>query len=420
MRKRVVITGLGCVSPLGNDVATTWERLINGDSGAGQITQFDPSDHKCQIAAEVKDFDGSLLFGRREARRMDRYTQFTLAAAGQALEDADLPIGDDNRDRVGAVIGSAIGGIGSLSEQYGVMRDRGTDRISPFLVPMMLADSGAGMTAIQFGLRGPNMAVVTACATGTNSIGEAAEIIRRGQADAMLAGGSEAAILPLTVASLAIMTALTQRNEDPTRASRPFDQLRDGFLMGEGSAVVTLESLAHAQARGARIYAEVTGYGSTNDAFHITAPHESGYGAAVCMRQALDDAGLGTNDIQYINAHGTSTPLNDSSETRAIKSIFGETAYEIPVSSTKSMTGHLLGASGALEALICVKVLEDKIAPPTINYEHPDPDCDLDYIPNRARPITANHVMSNSFGFGGHNATLILSRQDENGIPVHE
>jgi len=410
MRRRVVITGLGCISPVGNNVPDMWAHILQGISGVGLITHFDPSEYKCKIAAEVKGFDGAALFGSREARRMDRFAQFALAAAEEARTDAGLEINDNNRNRIGAVIGSGIGGIGTLFEQMQIYYERGPLRVSPFLVPMMLPDTSGGMVAINLGIRGPNMAVVTACATGTNAVGEAAEIIRRGSADVMFAGGTEAAIVPVAMAGLNVMTALSTRNDEPQRASRPFDLNRDGFVMGEGSAIVILESLEHAQARGAHILAEVSGYGATNDAYHISAPAENGAGAALCMRMALDDGGFQPADIDYINAHGTSTQLNDKSETAAIKTAFGEQAYRVPVSSTKSMTGHLLGASGALEVVICVKSLQSQIAPPTINYETPDPECDLDYIPNSARPIKIDRVMSNSFGFGGHNATIILSR----------
>ena len=410
MRRRVVITGLGCISPVGNNVPDMWAHILHGISGVGLITHFDPSEYKCKIAAEVKGFDGAALFGSREARRMDRFAQFALAAAEEARTDAGLEINDNNRNRIGAVIGSGIGGIGTLFEQMQIYYERGPLRVSPFLVPMMLPDTSGGMVAINLGIRGPNMAVVTACATGTNAVGEAAEIIRRGSADVMFAGGTEAAIVPVAMAGLNVMTALSTRNDEPQRASRPFDLNRDGFVMGEGSAIVILESLEHAQARGAHILAEVSGYGATNDAYHISAPAENGVGAALCMRMALDDGGFQPADIDYINAHGTSTQLNDKSETAAIKTAFGEQAYRVPVSSTKSMTGHLLGASGALEVVICVKSLQSQIAPPTINYETPDPECDLDYIPNSARPIKIDRVMSNSFGFGGHNATIILSR----------
>ncbi|RPI34755.1 MAG: beta-ketoacyl-[acyl-carrier-protein] synthase II [Chloroflexota bacterium] len=416
MRNRVVITGLGCISPLGNDVQTLWNNLLAGKSGVRRITHYDPSDFECQIAAEVKDFDPAAIFGGRDARRMDRFTQFAVASATQALENARLEVSDANRDRIGVVIGSGIGGLGTLFEQTKLFLDRGPKRVSPFLVPMMLADSGPGMVAIHLGLRGPNMAVVTACATGTNSIGEAAEIIRRGSADVILAGGAEAAVVPIAMAGLSVMTALSSHNDQPERASRPFDLHRDGFIMGEGGAVLVLESLEHARNRGAHILAELTGYGASNDAYHISAPAENGAGAAICMRLAIEDAGLALEDIGYINAHGTSTQLNDKSETAAIKTVFGEQAYRVPVSSTKSMTGHLLGASGALEALISVLALQEQKLPPTINYETPDPLCDLDYVPNEPRQARIGHVMSNSFGFGGHNATIIISRFKEDGL----
>ena len=416
MHKRVVVTGLGCISPLGNDVQTTWENTLAGKSGVGPITHYDASEYKTKFAAEVKGFDGNEVFGSREARRMDRFTQLAVATALQAVEDADLKISDANRDSVGVIIGTGIGGLSTLFEQMKVFMERGPLRVSPFLVPMMLPDSAAGMVAITLGVRGPNLAVVTACATGTNAVGEAGEVIRRGQADVMLAGGSEAAVVPIAMAGLGVMTALSTFNEDPQRASRPFDLNRDGFVMGEGSAMLVLESLEHALNRKAHILAELTGYGSTNDAYHISAPAENGAGAAICMQMALDDARLQAIDISYINAHGTSTPLNDKSETAAIKTVFGENAYRVPISSTKSMTGHLLGASGALEALFCVKTLQDCMLPPTINYETPDPECDLDYVPNQARPAQVQHIMSNSFGFGGHNATIILSRYEEKGL----
>ena len=415
MRKRVVVTGMGCISPLGNQVEVLWDNLIAGRSGVDRITHYDASSYECQIAAEVKDFDPIAWFGVREARKMDRFSQFAVAAASQALQDAAIEINQTNRDRIGAVIGSGIGGIGTLFEQTRVLLERGPQRVSPFLIPMMLADSGPGMVAIHLGIRGPNMAVVTACATGTNAIGEATEIIRRGDADAMLAGGSEAAIVPVAIAGLSVMNAVSTRNDDPQRACRPFDLHRDGFVMGEGAAILLLESLDHAIARQANILAEVMGYAATNDAFHISAPAENGAGAAICMRLALQNANLSGDEINYINAHGTGTVLNDKSETAAIKTVFGDQAYHIPISSTKSMTGHLLGATGALEALICVKVLQQGILPPTINYETPDPLCDLDYVPNRPRRAEVKHIMSNSFGFGGHNATLILSRFTEGG-----
>lgn len=413
MRKRVVITGLGCISPVGNTVKESWDALLAGKSGAGMITLFDASKHKTRFAAEVKGFDGAALFGPRDARKMDRFTQFAVSATSEALKQAGLKIDEANRDRVGVLIGTGIGGIGTLLDQYNVMLERGPDRVSPFLIPMMISDSAPGMLAIRLGVRGPNMSIATACASGNNAIGEAAEMIRRGAADVIIAGGSEAALVPLAMAGMNVMTALSTRNEDPQAASRPFDKERDGFLMGEGAGILVLESLEHAQGRGADILAELSGYGTTDDAHHISAPAENGAGAAISMKLALEDAGLGIMDIGYINAHGTSTPLNDKSETAAIKTVFGEQAYQIPVSSTKSMTGHLLGASGAVEATFVVMALREGILPPTINYRTPDPECDLDYVPNQARKVSVEHAMSNSFGFGGHNATLVISRFEE-------
>lgn len=413
MPNRVVITGLGCVSPLGNTVQETWEALLAGKSGAGPITHFDASQHKTRFAAEVKRFDGVAIFGVRDARKMDRFTQFALAATLEALAQAGLRIDEANRDRVGILIGTGIGGIGTLLEQADVLRGRGPDRVSPFLVPMMISDGAAGAIAIRLGARGPNMSISTACATGTNTIGEASEMIRRGAADVMLAGGSEAAITALSMAGLNVMTALSTRNDAPERASRPFDKERDGFLMGEGAGVVVLESLEYARSRGAKILCEFAGYGTSDDAYHLSAPAENGAGAALSMQLALRHAGLRVEDIGYINAHGTSTQLNDKSETAAIKAVFGEQAYNVPISSTKSMTGHLMGASGSVEIVICTQVFQENVIPATINYEVPDPNCDLDYVPNQPRKAEPNHIMSNSFGFGGHNATLILSRYKE-------
>jgi len=394
VRKRVVITGIGCVCPVGNDAKSAWENILSGVSGVKPVTLFDPSQFKTRIVAEVKDFDAKALLGRRAAR-----------------------INDQNRDRVGVLIGSGIGGINTLYENMLVYIERGPSRVSPFTVPMMLPDSPSGLVAIQYGARGPNMAIVTACATGTNSIGEATEMIRRGAADVMIAGSTESAINPITFAGMSIMGAISTRNDEPERASRPFDAERDGFIIGEGAGTVILESLEFAQARGAKILAEITGYGVTNDAFHISAPSEKGEGSALCMKLALDDAGfapdVAATAIGYINAHGTSTALNDKNETAAIKTAFGEQAFTIPISSTKSMTGHLMGAAGSVEAVFCVQTLQSDMLPPTINYENPDPECDLDYIPNQARPAHVDHIMSNSFGFGGHNATLIFSRFSE-------
>lgn len=410
MSRRVVVTGMGCISPVGNNVKETWESILAGKSGAAMITHFDASKHKTRFAAEVKGFDPVALFSTREVRKMDRFTQFAVAVAMEALDQSGLKIDASNRDRVGVVIGTGIGGIGTLLDQADLMRERGPERVSPFLVPMMISDSAPGMLAIRFGARGPNMALATACASGNNAIGEALEMIRRGAADVMIAGGSEAALVPVAMAGMNVMTALSTRNEDPETASRPFDKDRDGFLMGEGAGMLILESLEHAQARGATILGEVSGYGTTDDAHHISAPAENGAGAAIAMKIAVENANLSLSDIGYINAHGTSTPLNDKSETAAIKTVFGEQAYNIPVSSTKSMTGHLLGASGAIEAVFCLLAIREEVLPPTINYRTPDPDCDLDYVPNQPRKASPRHVMSNSFGFGGHNATLIFSR----------
>lgn len=414
--ERVVVTGMGTVNPLGQDVETTWEGIISGRSGAATITLFDVSEFKTHFAAEVKEFDAEAHLGRKDARRTDRFSQFALVATGQALSHSGLQVDDHNRDRIGVIIGTGIGGIGTLMEESEKYLERGPRWVSPFLVPMMLPDTCAGQIAIQFGLRGPNMAVVTACASSTNAIGEAASIIRRGDADVMVAGGAEAAIVPIAIAGFNVMNAISTRNDDPEGASRPFDRDRDGFVPGEGAAVLVLESWQHAAARGAEPLATVVGYGASNDAYHITAPAINGEGAAICMQSALHNADLVPSQIDYINAHGTSTPLNDPSETAAIKQIFGEQAYNTPISSTKSMTGHLLGAAGALEAIFSIKVLQQGILPPTINYEHPDPECDLDYVPNEARQAEAEYVMSNSFGFGGHNATIILGKPEATGL----
>ncbi len=405
----VVITGLGCVSPVGNTAPETWAALLAGRSGGGPITLFDPAAYETRIAAEVKGFDPVALFGRKDARRMDRYTQFALAATNEALADSGLTITDHNRERIGVYLGSGIGGIATIVTELDVLRSKGARRVSPFLVPMMLPDSAGGMIAIQHGLRGPNLGLNSACATGNNAIGEAAEVIRRGWADVMIAGAAEAGIVDISVAGFGAMGALTTRNDSPQTASRPFDATRDGFLVGEGGAVLILESAEHARARDARIYGTLSGYGITNDAHHVSAPLEDGAGAVACMRMALRHAGLTPADIHYLNAHGTSTPLNDKSETRAIKTVFGEAARQLPISSIKSMTGHLLGAAGAVEAVACVLALRDQIIPPTINYANPDPECDLDYVPNTARPHPMRHILSNSFGFGGHNACLIFS-----------
>jgi 3-oxoacyl-[acyl-carrier-protein] synthase II len=411
-RTRVFITGMGCLSPLGNDVASTWGSAVAGRSGVGPISLFDASGFKTRFAAEVKGFEPEVLLGRREARRMDRFSQFAVVAVGQAIDQAGLVINETNRDRVGVVLGTGIGGVGTLLAEAEKFVQRGPRWVSPHMVPMMLPDSAPGHIAITYGARGPNMTVVTACASSTNAIGEAAEMIRRGAADVMLAGGAEAGIVPVAIAGFIVMDAVSSRNDNPQAASRPFDLDRDGFVIGEGAAFLVLESETYARGRGARPLAEVIGYAATNDAYHVSAPAENGAGAAACMRGALNDAGLKPTAIDYINAHGTSTRLNDSSETTAIKTVFGEAAYSVPVSSTKSMTGHLLGAAGALEAMFCVQALQEGLLPPTINYTTPDPVCDLDYVPNSARRVKVSRVLSNSFGFGGHNACLILSRTD--------
>jgi 3-oxoacyl-[acyl-carrier-protein] synthase II len=407
--RRVVVTGLGAINPLGHDVVATWEAVRSGRSGLGPITHFDASAYETRIAGEVKDFDPVARFGRKDARRMARLTQLALVAAGEALADAGLG-GDPACAGAGAIIGSGMGALDPIHEAADTLRERGPGRVSPFFVPMMLADTPAAAVSIAHGLTGPNLAVYTACASGNNAIGEAAAAIRRGAADIMVAGGAEACILPLALAGFGAMGAISTRNDDPQRASRPFDAGRDGFVVSEGAAIVVLEERSRALARGATVYGELLGYGSNADAYHITMPLEAGEGAAGAMQAALRDARLAPGDIDYINAHGTSTPLNDRAETLAIKRVFGERAYELPVSSTKSMTGHLLGAAGALEAIFCLLALRDGFIPPTINYEQFDPQCDLDYVPNVPRHAPLATVMSNAFGLGGHNATIILGR----------
>jgi 3-oxoacyl-[acyl-carrier-protein] synthase II len=412
---RVVITGMGAISPLGKDLASAWDALLAGKSGVDRITLFDASDFKTTFAAEVKGFDAREALGVKLARRTDRFTQFALVATEAAIKDSTLEIKEGDRDRIGVIYGTGIGGIGALVEGSETYQNRGPHRVSPFMVPMMLPDTAPGQIAIEFGLRGPNLAIVTACASSANAIGEAVAMIKRGAADVLIAGGAEAAIVPVAVAGFNVMDAISKRNDNPQAASRPFDLDRDGFVIGEGAASLVLESWEHAQNRKARIYAEVVGYAATNDAFHISAPAENGAGAASCMHLALEDANLPAEKIDYINAHGTSTSLNDKSETAAIKNVFGERAYDLPISSTKSMSGHLLGAAGALEATFCILAMRQGIIPPTINYENPDPQCDLDYVPNSARRATLDYVMSNSFGFGGHNASLVFHKFSTNG-----
>lgn len=406
MKRRVVITGLGTYNPLGNDPAETWRKVVNEESGIEPITLFDASALKTRIGGEIKGFDPAGLFGRRSARRMDRVTQIALASATQAIKDANLNGVD--RDRVGVVIGNGLGSLSTIVDTVNTANKKGINRISPFFMPMMLADTPAGTISIEHGLRGPNMVIATACASANNAMGEAARIIQRGEADVMLTGGADAGLNEFSIAGFSVMGALTTRNDNPTRASRPFDQTRDGFVPAEGGAILVFEALEHALARQATIYAEFLGYGTSADAYHISSPAEDGAGAVNSMNYAIKDAGLTVDDIDYVNAHGTSTPLNDSTETVALKKVFGERAYEVAISSTKSLHGHLLGAAGALEALIATQVLQEQCIPATANYETPDPVCDLDYVVEGSRPGQVHTVMSNSFGFGGHNATIIL------------
>lgn len=415
MERRVVVTGMGILCPTGNTVEEAWNNAAAGNSGLGYISRFDTTNIETQIAGEVKNFDPVELLGRREERRTDRVTQFALYTAKHAIEDSGLIVDENNRYDVGCLVGSGIGGIESLLEATQAFFERGHKAVSPLAVPRILSDSSSGKVSMTYGLRGPNFSIATACATGNNCIGEATEIIRRGQAKVMLAGATEAAIVPVTVASFNNMTALSRRNGDPAGASRPFDMDRDGFVTAEGAAILVLEDLEHAKARGAKIYAEILGYGHTSDAYHVTAPLENGEGAAKAMEFAMEDAGLKPEDMDYINAHGTSTPLNDKSETVAIKTAFGEHAYEIPISSTKSVTGHMLGAAGAVEAVFTIMAIRESFVPPTINYHTPDPECDLNYTPNVGVKHNIDVAMSNSFGFGGHNAVLIFGKYSENG-----
>ena len=412
-RRRIVITGMGVVSPIGNDVASTWQSALEGRSGADMITKFDTTRFDTKFASEIKDFNPEDYIPARDTRRMDRFIHYAIAVSKQAAAEANLQVTEENANDIGVIIGSGIGGIESLTEAVLTIRDRGPTKVSPFTIPMILIDLAAGQVSIHMGLKGPNFAVVSACSSSAHAIGEGAEIIRRGQAKAIIAGGSEATVCEVGLATFGAMRALSTRNDDPQHASRPFDKLRDGFLLAEGAAAVILEDLEFAQARGAKILAEVVGYGATADASHITAPAEGGEGAARAMLHALRDAGLRPEDIGYINAHGTGTPLNEKYETMAIKHAFGDHAYRVPISSTKSMTGHMLGAAGSMEAIFCIKAMQEGILPPTTNYEVPDPDCDLDYIPNEPRRADIQYAMSNSMGFGGHNAVLILARYEE-------
>ncbi len=413
MKKRVVVTGLGAITPIGNTVEEFWQALLAGKSGIGTITRFDASTYDAQIAGEVKGFDPTVFIDKKEARRMDRFTQFAIAAAKMALDDSGMDLSQQDLSRIGSYVGSGIGGMDTLHDQYKTLFEKGPNRISPFFIPMMIANMAAGQVSIAFGLQGPSSCVVTACATGTNCIGDAMKVIQRGDADVMVAGGTEAAISPAGMAGFCSMKALSTRNSEPEKASRPFDLNRDGFVMGEGAGIVILESLEHAQARGARIYAELAGYGTNADAHHVTAPAPEGVQAARCMELAIRDAGLQVTDIDYINAHGTSTPLNDKNETQGIKALFGAHASKLAVSSIKSMTGHLLGAAGGIECVATVLSVARDLLPPTINYETPEPEMDLDYVPNQSRAKIVKAAISNSFGFGGHNATLLLKKFEQ-------
>ena len=408
MKRRVVVTGIGLVSPVGLTRETTWGSLLAGESGIDRISSFDAEELETTIAGEVKGFDATSYVGRKEARRMDRFVQFAVAATLEAMEQASLEVNDGNSERVAVIISSGIGGIITLSEQIGVMDSRGASRVSPFLVPMMLPDMASGQVSMLIGAKGPNFATVSACSSGADAVGSAYELVRGGTAEIALTGGAEAAICPIGVAGFNACKALSKRNDEPGRASRPFDAGRDGFVLGEGAGVLVLESAESAAERGVEPIGEMVGYGSTADAHHITQPAPGGEGGARAMKAALEQAGLQPGDVDYVNAHGTSTPLNDKYETMAMKAVFQEHAYGVPISSTKSMTGHLLGAGGSLEAGITVMAIRDGVLPPTINLEESDPDCDLDYTPNAARDRAVNVAMSNSFGFGGHNASLVF------------
>ena len=410
MFKRVVITGIGVITPVGNNINEFWSNLTNGKSGVAPISRFDTTEYTVNFAGEVKDFNPVDYIDRKEARRMDRYTHLALAANSLAVAEAKLDMTQINKDRAGVIIGSGIGGIETLEEQHKVLLNRGPGRISPVFIPMMIANMASGQIAINHGLRGPNLTTTSACASSAHSIGDAFRVIQLGQADVMISGGTEAPITPLSLAGFCSMKALSTRNNEPEAASRPFDAGRDGFVMGEGAVVLIMEEMEHAMRRGADILAEITGYGASADAYHITAPDPEGRGAVLAMRNALADAGLAPEKVGYINAHGTSTPLGDKLETLAIKEVFGDHANSLAVSSTKSMTGHLLGAAGGLETAVCVLAIKNGLIPPTINLTNPDPECDLDYVPNIARKVDIETAITNSFGFGGHNATLVVEK----------
>ena len=410
MKLRVVITGIGVVTPIGIGKEAFWDSLKNGRSGVGRLTFFDTADYPCRIDAEVKGFQPENYIDKKNIRRMDRFTQFAYAAADMAVRDAGLDAAQVDPDRVGVIVGSGIGGLSTIEEEHVVLRERGARRVSPFLIPRLIANIAPGEIAIRWGFTGPNYAVSSACATSNHAIGDSLRMLRYGDADVILAGGSEAAITPLGFAGFCSARTLSTRNDAPEKASRPFDKDRDGFVMGEGAGIVVLETLEHAQARGAKIYAELSGYGATDDAYHITAPNPDGTAAVKAMQRALSDADVRPEEVHYVNAHGTSTLLNDKTETKALKAVFGAHAKKLAISSTKSMTGHLLGAAGVIELVATVLCLQNKLAHPTINYETPDPECDLDYVPNKARPLDITVALSNSLGFGGHNAVLVVKK----------
>jgi 3-oxoacyl-[acyl-carrier-protein] synthase II len=415
MNNRVVITGMGLVSPVGNSVDEFWKAVLAGKSGIGPVTRFDASVYPTRIVGEVKDFDPSQYMDKKEARRMDLSEQYAMSATVQAIGNSGLEINSVDLDRCGVVIGSGIGGISTFEKQHSLLENSGPGRVSPFFIPMMIIDMCAGLVSIRYGFRGPNYATVSACASSAHAIADAYRIIQRGEADVMVAGGSEATITPTALAGFCQAKALSTRNDEPERASRPFDMERDGFVMGEGSAILILESLEHARARNARMYAEMLGASSTADAYHMTAPHPDGYGARKSIELALKDAGLTGDQVDYVNTHGTATELGDVAETKAIKDVLGDRAYQIPVNSTKSMIGHLLGAAGAIELLVTILSIDRQVLHPTTNLENPDPECDLDYVPHKKREGTLNYAISNSFGFGGHNVTLVVGKVNDSG-----
>lgn len=408
--KRVVITGMGCVTPIGNNVKEFWASLLEGKSGIRKITYFDVSSYTSQIAGEVKDFDPSAYIDAKNVRRLDKFAQYAIVSSYMAVEDADIDLEKIDKERAGVILGSGIGGLQVIEDQHSILLEKGPSKVSPFLIPMLIADEAPGLIAINFGFKGPNMSIATACASASHAIGISFRAIQRGESDIMITGGNDAAITTLGLSGFGQMKALSTRNDSPQEASRPFDKDRDGFVMADGSGTLILESLEHAQKRGARIYAELVGFGMTADAYHITAPDPEGEGAKLVMAKALENAKINLSEVDYINAHGTSTQYNDKIETLAIKKLFGQDAYKIPISSTKSMTGHMLGAGGAVELIACVKTIENNVIHPTINYKNPDPECDLDYVPNKAREKEVKVAISSSFGFGGHNACLAVRK----------